>query len=372
MLGRTAAMFSTKPEEYAAHPVPSVDEWHSLWKVWDDVTRRMIPDEELNEKPIKLRNACIFYLGHIPTFLDMKIVEGSKLPPTDPACYTQIFERGIDPDVDNPEQVHAHSEVPDEWPPLQEMLEYQDRVRQRVLNLYKTDRVYDDLWVGRVMWLGFEHEVMHLETLLYMLLQSDKTLPPPGTVTPDFESLATQAQQAAVQNEWFNIPAQKIAVGIDDPDTADGPLRHFGWDVEKPPRKVDVKGLKAKGRPITNEEYAQYLSDTGNTTLPASWDSTTKANGTNGVTNETNGSTSHLDKFVEGKAVRTVYGSVPLKYALHWPVSASYDELAGCAAYMGGRIPTMEEARSIYFYADALKKRETAQNLNKTIPAVNG
>lgn len=376
MLSRPPAMFLTKPEEYAAHPVPSVEEWKNLWTAWDTVTRQMIPNEELNEKPIKLRNACIFYVGHIPTFLDMKIVEGTKLPPTDPAYYTQIFERGIDPDVDNPEQVHAHSEVPDEWPPLAEMLDYQDRVRQRVMGLYKSGRAHNEPWTGRVMWLGFEHEVMHLETLLYMLLQSDKTLPPAETIKPDFEQLAAQARQSSVENEWFDIPAQKISIGLNDPDSADGPLRHFGWDVEKPQREVSVKAFKAKGRPITNGEYARYLQDTGNDTLPASWrsdDQTNHMNGTmNGMTNGVSGYATELGAFLHGKSVRTVYGSIPLKHALDWPVSASYDELAGCAAYMGGRIPTMEEARSIYFYADDLRKMGLSQKSDKTIPAVNG
>jgi len=297
----------------------------------------------------------------------MKIVEGTKLQPTDPAYYTQIFERGIDPDVDNPEHVHAHSEVPDEYPPLDEMLDYQNRVRQRVADLYKTGQAYSDAWTGRVMWLGFEHEAMHLETLLYMLLQSDKTLPPAGTVKPDFEQLAFQAQQAAVENEWFDIPAQKITIGIDDPDTADGPLRHFGWDVEKPVREAEVKALKAKARPITNEEYARYLSDTEKHVLPASWKSVEQSNGDNWLTNGED----KLASFLHGKSVRTIYGSVPLKLALDWPVSASYDELAGCAAYMGGRIPTMEETRSIYYFADGLKKA-LPQKLDKAIPAVNG
>jgi L-histidine Nalpha-methyltransferase / hercynylcysteine S-oxide synthase len=80
-----------------------------------------------------------------------------------------------------------------------------------------------------------------------------------------------------------------------------------------------------------------------------------------------------LDKlYLEGIAVRTVYGLVPLKYALHWPVFASYDELASCATWMGGRIPTMEEARSIYSHVDGLKLREAEQHLGKTVPAVNG
>lgn len=70
--------------------------------------------------------------------------------------------------------------------------------------------------------------------------------------------------------------------------------------------------------------------------------------------------------------MRTVYGPVPLKYALDWPVFASYDELSGCAIWMGGRIPTMEEARSIYTYAYTLNGKDVEQQLGKTVPAVNG
>ena len=76
--------------------------------------------------------------------------------------------------------------------------------------------------------------------------------------------------------------------------------------------------------------------------------------------------------FLENKFVRTVYGLVPLKYALDWPVFASYDELAGCAAFMGGIIPTVEETRSIYSHVDGLKLKEAEQHLGKTVPAVNG
>jgi hypothetical protein len=69
--------------------------------------------------------------------------------------------------------------------------------------------------------------------------------------------------------------------------------------------------------------------------------------------------------------VRTVYGTVALKFAMGWPVVASYDELAGCAIWMGGRIPTMEEVRSIYSYVESMKP-EFEKSLGNTIPAVNG
>ncbi|KAH8808957.1 C-type lectin protein [Xylogone sp. PMI_703] len=379
--------FSLDPAVYGASVIPTLDEWKELWKVWDIVTRDMIPDEELLNKPIKLRNACIFYLGHIPTFLDIQLSKASRTPFSEPQYYPRIFERGIDPDVDNPENCHAHSEIPDEWPPLEEILTYQDTVRERVRKLYENGVDSISRQLGRSLWVAFEHEIMHLETLLYMLLQSDKTLPP-TPLRPDFESEANRAKEARVPNQWFQIPEQTITIGLDDPEDNSGPHTHYGWDNEKPPRKAHVQSFMAQGRPITNEEYARFLQNTHSSKIPASWtekkDSLKNGNSngySNGHTNGVNGSGSDTDwessapvtdAFLEGKFVRTVYGPVPLKYALDWPVFASYDELAGCARWMGGRIPTMEEARSIYTYAYGLKGKDVEQQLGKTVPAVNG
>jgi hypothetical protein len=218
--------FHTNPAVYAATTVPSVDDWLNLWKVWDVVTRQMIPEADLLEKPIKLRNACIFYLGHIPTFLDIQLCKVSGEPACEPSHYPKIFERGIDPDVDNPEHCHAHSDIPDEWPPLEEILAYQDQVRAKVLKLVKSSEISRD--VGRALWIGLEHEIMHLETLLYMLLQSDRTIPP-TSITPNFEGLAEAAKDSQVENGWFEIPKQQITIGLEDPeitqvetDTLDG------------------------------------------------------------------------------------------------------------------------------------------------------
>ncbi|EME40669.1 hypothetical protein DOTSEDRAFT_74272 [Dothistroma septosporum NZE10] len=368
LLQRASRMFATKPEQYASRPVPSLDEWHDLWDVWDNVTRQMIPDEELLAKPIKLRNACIFYLGHIPTFFDMKLGEATGLEPTEPSYFRKIFERGIDPDVDDPGKCHAHSEIPDNWPELGLILKYQESVRFRVQQLYQSGQAFKDNWTGRALWLGFEHEVMHMETLLYMLVQSDKTRPPKGVVAPDFEQLAAHAKRRAVDNQWFDIPKQTVTIGLEDPDNGDGPVRYFGWDCEKPSYTTKVPAFKAAGRPITNGEYARYLSETKHDGLPASWQFNRSARADSGNPDLDE----NLNDFIDGKAVRTVHGPVPLKFALDWPVSASYDELSGCAQYMGGRIPTYEETRSIYEYAAVLKKREAISKNAQNMPAVNG
>ncbi|TVY75743.1 Ergothioneine biosynthesis protein [Lachnellula suecica] len=367
--------FNADPKVYAASTVPTLEDFKGLWAVWDVVTRGMIPDEELLEKPIKLRNACIFYLGHIPTFLEIQLNKVSSEPACEPTHYSQIFERGIDPDVDNPEHCHAHSEVPDEWPPLDEILAFQDKVRAKVEKIYTIQDMPRD--VGRALWIGFEHEIMHLETLLYMLLQSDKTRPPTKHI-PDFENDAQVAKASRVPNEWFDIPEQKITIGLNDPEDNSGGDLHFGWDNEKPPRQVTVPAFQAKAHAITNEDVS---SETHESKIPASWGENSSNGLLNGHSNGyANGTTSGdstasvpLTKgFLKGKSVRTVYGLVPLEYALEWPVFASYDELVGCATWMGGRIPTLEEAKSIYSHVDGLKLKEAEQQLSKTVPAVNG
>jgi L-histidine Nalpha-methyltransferase / hercynylcysteine S-oxide synthase len=374
MAYKTTFEFSSKPEEYAADPVPSVSDWDSLWAVWDTLTRQMIPKDELLSKPIKLRNACIFYLGHIPTFVDLHLSRAMGEFSEELVSYRKVFERGIDPDVENPELCHEHSEIPDSWPPTEEIIAYQETVREKVKSLFASGVAISNPAVRKALWLGFEHEAMHLETLLYMLIQSEKSLPPHGVVVPDFKAMADEAKAKAVKNEWFKIPTRKVLIGMDDFDSDTTTHRYFGWDNEKPSRTITVSSFSAQGRPITNREYAHYLEQSGIKDLPASWIKTTDVSEQiNGHQNDkaTNGVNGHAS-FVDDKAVRTVFGAISLQLALDWPVMASYNELAGFANWMGGRIPTMEEVRSIYEYVEDYKSEQFENSIGRNIPAVNG
>ena len=222
---------------------------------------------------------------------------------------------------------------------------------------------------------------MHLETLLYMLLQSHRTLPPPG-VAPDFAALGKQAREAAVPNQWISIPASTFTVGLDDPDNDDGPDRFFGWDNEKPQRPIDVPAFEAQARPLSNEDYATYLYHTGQDAVPASWVSQKSSHSAarnqrqtlvNGHGSYQNGHSPPLtNAYLAGKSVRTVYGLISLEHALDWPVFASYDELSRCANWMNGRIPSLDEVQSIYNYVDRNKNKKTDSINTKKVSAVNG
>lgn len=203
-----------------------------------------------------------------------------------------------------------------------------------------------------------------------MLIQSSRVLPPPGGSVLDFAQLAREAAGLRTENQWHSIPESKIVLGLDDPEDNNGPDRYFGWDVERPSRTVMVSAFEAQSRPISNGEYARYLEATGAKDLPASWVvADLMPNGTTEPGSED--STAPSAVFVMGKSVRTVYGAVPLKYALDWPVMASYDELAAYARWANGRIPTMEEARSIYNFVN-LNKLAPPEKPGELISAVNG
>lgn len=193
-----------------------------------------------------------------------------------------------------------------------------------------------------------------------MLLQSDKTLPPTGVDRPNFEKISRQAKRDERPNKWFRIPQQTIEIGLDDSNEEVMPNNSFGWDNEKPQRKVTVHAFEAQARPITNGEYAKYIQDKGIQTYPASWvfnpgQDNLVSKGISSSGAQAGSSSSPAGFSFKDVTVRTVFGPVALEVAQDWPLVASYDELASYAKHMKCRIPTFEETRSIYHHSDQLK-----------------
>ena len=66
---------------------PTLQEFQEMWAAWDFITRGMIPDSMLFEKPIDLRHICLFYTGHIPAFLDIHLSNLLGEPNTEPEYF---------------------------------------------------------------------------------------------------------------------------------------------------------------------------------------------------------------------------------------------------------------------------------------------
>ncbi|KAH7907883.1 C-type lectin protein [Hygrophoropsis aurantiaca] len=303
----------------------------------------MIPQEMLHQKPIDLRHKCLFYIGHIPTFLDMLMSKALKEPHTEPKNFTVIFERGIDPHVDDPDHCHSHSEVPEkdeDWPTLTTILSFRDRVRARLFKLYQDFQSGErtlNRHLARMLVMTLEHEGWHVETLLYMLIQraGTGTLPPPGFTVPPWEALAAQWNQSIrpPSTPIVTLGPTTVTLGHDDSegddftpgiaDNVDG--YSFGWDNESPARAVQVGQFRMHWRPISNAEYLAFWKATPGVEMPPSW----------------------VQEGEEIK-VRTLYGPVSMSTAQHWPVLTSYDGLDSYAKSKGGRLPTEPELRLFF------------------------
>ncbi|KAJ7601033.1 DUF323 domain-containing protein [Mycena floridula] len=334
-------LVAKKPYSSTPFGVPCPQDWQNLWAAWDFITLRMIPPTLLFQKPIDLRHICLFYLGHIPTFLDIHLSRLLDEPHTEPQYFKDMFERGIDPNVDDPTKCHAHSEVPDnkeDWPTLNSILEFQVRVRARLLALYDdfdSGKRALDRRTGRVLFMTFEHEAFHAETLLYMLLQraGSGTLPPPGFSTPVWRSLAKGWDATAqIESKSVVLGPETVSLGHDDCEmedlnATDVKTHEFGWDNEHPKRGVFVSEFRIDWRPITNGQFYEFYrsKEAKDILLPASWI-------------EENGKI----------LVRTLYGPIEMDIAQHWPVITSYDNLSAYAMVQGGRLPTEAELRLFY------------------------
>ncbi|KAL5589626.1 hypothetical protein FOVSG1_011493 [Fusarium oxysporum f. sp. vasinfectum] len=214
--------FLLKPWQYAPAPVPPLAEWEQLWSVWDLATTKTIPPDALMEQPIPLRNPLLSYLGYMPTFEDIHLMRATNSKPTEPAYYHQIFKRGIDPDVDDPSKFHDHSQLPDVFLCLEDILQYREHVKARIMALYESETPYTDRCIGRALWIEFEHE-------------------------GGFE----------------------LTIGFSD--------ESFAWDNEREPYEITVPSIKAQGRPVSNGEYAKYLVYVKEPQIPATWSKTRDA-----------------------------------------------------------------------------------------------
>ena len=281
-------------------------------------------------RPIALRHPFIFYVGHLPAFAWNHICAGVLGRPSFNAGFDELFSRGIDPDVDDPSRCHAHPEVPESWPPLAEVLAYRDRVRTSVLECVDavSERARTHLMArdGRVFTMVIEHELMHQETLLYMVQQlafDQKVRPawlprdvpgrgwPPGTVM---------------------VPAGTATLGVSLTDLA------FGWDNEFPKAEVFVPAFRMDETPVTNGQFLGFVEDGGYGRRELwggdDWEWSRAEKLTSPPTWLTEGSR---------RLYRGLFDLFPLERVMDWPVYTSLAEARAYARWRGLRLPTEPE-----------------------------
>jgi ergothioneine biosynthesis protein EgtB len=227
-----------------------VERLNAVWARTDRIFDLLVPEAFLAQ-PIALRHPFIFYVGHLPAFAWNHVCVGMLGQTSFNPGFDELFSRGIDPDVDDPAQCHAHPDVPDTWPALPQVLEYRDRVRAAVREAVDvvTARTGSQLMAldGRVFTMIIEHELMHQETLLYMMQRLALDLKVRPARLPSLPRGRGRAPRIV------RVPGGTTTLGADLAELG------FGWDNESPPLRVDVPGFHVDDTPVTNAQFLAFV-----------------------------------------------------------------------------------------------------------------
>lgn len=223
---------------------PSEDLGGALEAAWrrSDQIFDLVEESAALLRPIPLRQPLLFYMGHLPAFawnhLACGVLHRERFAPE----LDELFEAGIDPRDD------ADPAVADDagaWPARQRVLAYRERVREEL------GHVLAEPALQPVLPMVLEHELMHHETLMYMLGQLPAWARRPYPRGPA-EGLTGSVQAGG----RIRIPAGPARLGA----ARDG---RFRWDNEQPELIVPTDAFEIDVLPVTNREFREFVSAGG-------------------------------------------------------------------------------------------------------------
>lgn len=230
-----------------------LDQLEVAWRFSDELFQNHITAARALCQPISLRNPFVFYLGHLPA-LSWNMIRASPSPSLPPihAYFESLFSRGIDPDVEDPSQCHEHLEPTLEWPSWDSVLEYQQRVREAIRAAVTEENPPSP----RVLRLVAEHEVMHVETMYYMLAQ--KMLPTTPCCKPTDRLVICTEESTSVRKktlpkvDWIDVESGRVQMG--DPSPAG-----FVWDNETSAETVEVSAFRISKYAVSINDFVGFI-----------------------------------------------------------------------------------------------------------------
>jgi ergothioneine biosynthesis protein EgtB len=290
------------------------------WRAGRAATKRFFDEtlapEAYAARPIALRHPFVFYEGHLAAFGVLKLLREALGRPAVDADLEVLFERGIDPPVEGgaaPESA---------WPPREAVTAYVRRADAAVEDALASGACAAH---GDAVETVLEHELMHLETLRYMLHQ----LPDDRKSGPGPRAGAASGGEAP-RDARVRIPDGVATLGASRGEIP------FGWDNEFPKACVFVPAFSIDRVPVTNADFLAFVDAGGyaDASLWASGDLEWLSRA--GISHppfwrRSSGAWSWAGQF----------GLVPLPP--DWPVWVSHAEASAYARWAGARLPTEAE-----------------------------
>jgi ergothioneine biosynthesis protein EgtB len=303
-------------------------------RVETDALFRMVRPEALYDRPIPERHRIVFYVGHLEAF-DWNLLSGACGAASFRPDWDRLFAFGIDP-----VEGGLPADRPQDWPRIQDVDDYRNRVRQALDRTLETAPLPDagEGSFGHLVNIAIEHRLMHAETLAYMFHQMPlerKT----GVVGPRV------IEGSPFTPACVRIPAGRTRLGLRRDS------RSFGWDNEFEAHTVDVPGFTIDRYKVTNGQFLQFLEDGGYSDralwTPAAWEWKTVC----GI--------SHPVFWVrrgDQWAYRSMFDEIPLPS--DWPVYTSHAEANAYARWSQKVLPTEAQWHRAAYGTDGVDERE--------------
>ncbi len=284
----------------------------------------LVAPEAYLARPIPLRQPIVFYEGHIAAFSVNTLLKKALGRPGIDARLEALFARGIDP----ADEASAARSAAQAWPSREEVRRYAERADAAILEALGSLSLEADGERGgrlrQAVYTTLEHELMHQETLLYILhrLPYEQKRRP-----PDAHPVLGDGPGAAAP---VRVPAGTATLGT-------GLVRvAFGWDNEFPEHEIEVGEFEIDAYDVTNGDYLAF-AESGGYQDRRLWD----AEAWRWI--EATGRRHPL--FWERREGwwywRGMFEPIPLP--LGWPVYVSHAEATAYARWKGKRLPTEAE-----------------------------
>jgi len=252
------------PDLAACSRQQALDYFDNTWTLTETLFSGLRGEEAFFRPPYHhLRHPMIFYYGHPPALYVNKLrLAGLIEKPLNP-YFEQLFETGVDEmrwdDLSKNEM---------RWPSIREVHTYRQQVYRKVRQVIEThpglaaDRApitqNHPLWA---LFMGFEHERIHLETSSVLIRELPLTLVQRPAEWPKLHPMAGRAIENFPpcvgrdfpQNDWIDVPGQPVALG----KPADWPS--YGWDNEYGRRETTVQPFQASRYLVSNGEFHAFL-----------------------------------------------------------------------------------------------------------------
>ncbi|WP_321474611.1 SUMF1/EgtB/PvdO family nonheme iron enzyme [uncultured Paludibaculum sp.] len=277
-----------------------------------DALFQIVQPEAIYDRPIPERHRIVFYRGHLEAF-DWNLLSGPcGLTSTQPLL-DRLFAFGIDP-IDG----QLPSDTPRDWPRLEQVEDYRNRVRGAL-----------DGVLGKVsnpellLNVAIEHRLMHAETLAYMFHQMP------------FERKTRRAVRRVLDaGPWtpasVRVPSGPATLGLRRESDV------FGWCNEFEEQTIQVPAFSIDRYKVSNGQFLQFLEEGGydNRALWTDEDWAWKLQ--HGIAHPA---------FWANRDGRWVYRSMfdELALPVDWPVYVSHAEASAYARWQCKRLPTEAE-----------------------------